>query len=214
MLYDIGVIQRDVRVALDQNANSAPLVELGDIDTLSINEIISGKIVESAIAVERVAPFHLLGTGKAFADSIYWEGEIGKGWGVVLLPDDFFRLLSFQMSDWETAVYNPITPSEPLYKLQSSRIPGIRGTPQKPVCAIVPAPVGLTLEFYSCTGGETVKVERAQYLPRPVLTENGIDIPEWCYNSVINYCAGMVCAAYGSKEQAELLYKQSSDLLL
>lgn len=215
MFYNVDDIVKDVCIAIDQNSTSERLIESEDIDTLSLNEIVRSKIEDAARGVEKSAPVYLLETGTAFGDSINWKSTKGVGMGYTLLPDNFMRLISFQMSDWQTAVYNAISQDDPLYGLQSSRYPGIRGCPQKPVCAIVPAPVGLVLEFYSCTQGETVHVVKAQYLPEPVIGEDGyIDICEKCYRAVVYNCAGLVCSAYGSKEQAELMFKLSSDLLV
>lgn len=206
---------RDVRVAIDQNSVSERLIESDDIDTLSLDEIVKSKIVDAARSVEKSAPIYMLETGTAFGDNICWKSTKGIGMGYSLLPDNFMRLISFQMSDWQTAVYNAISNDDPLYLLQSSRYPGIRGCPQRPVCAIVPMPVGLVLEFYSCTQGDSVHVVKAQYLQEPVISDDGfIEVCEKCYRAVVYYCGGLVCVAYGSKEQAELMFKLSSDLLV
>lgn len=216
MLKKVKDIIKDVRIAIDQNASGGSLIDTGDIETLSLDEIIRSKIVDAVKSVEKAAPVYMLGTGKAFADSIEWFESKGKGVGPgkILLPDDFMRLISFQMSDWSRAVYEAIMPDDPKYHLQSSRFAGIRGNTQKPACAIVPEPTGLTLEFYSCSAGENVNVVKAQYLPEPIISEtDDIDIAGKCYRSIVYYCAGLVCSAYQSAEQGEQMFKISNDLL-
>lgn len=216
MLKKVKDITSDVRIAIDQNSSGSSLIDIGDIDTLSLDEIIKSKIVDAAKTVEKSAPVYMLGTGKPFGDSIEWfEGKgVGKGAGRIYLPDDFMRLISFQMSDWSRAVYEAIMPDSPKYQLQSSRFDGIRGNTQKPVCAIVPSPTGLNMEFYSCKGGDSVNIIKAQYLPEPAISEtDDIDIPEKCYRAIVYYCAGLVCSAYQSTEQGEQMFKISNDLL-
>ena len=40
MIYQIAEVMRDVRIALDQNNTSEQLLADGDIDTLSLDEIV------------------------------------------------------------------------------------------------------------------------------------------------------------------------------
>ena len=173
MIYQIQDIERDVRIALDENDVSTQLVQMGDVDTLALNDIIRSKIVEAVRRVELAAPAHLLEEGHDFSSGIYWNGD-GSGW--VLLPDDFMRLIAFRMSDWERTVYEAISVDDPLYAKQSSRYKGIRGNVQKPVCAIVNRAEGKALEFYACKDN-TAMIVRAGYLPYPSIDANdGIDI--------------------------------------
>lgn len=107
MVYKIEVVERDVRIAIDENKTSEQLISDEDIDTLSLNDIIRSKIVEAVRRVESSAPVHYLEEGHVFGDAIYWE-ENGSGW--TLLPDDFMRLVAFRMSDWERTCYMAIWP--------------------------------------------------------------------------------------------------------
>ena len=60
MIFQIDRIMEDVRVCLDQNMDSGALIESGDIDTLSLDEIIRSKIVEAVQRVHTAAPYYLL----------------------------------------------------------------------------------------------------------------------------------------------------------
>ena len=123
----------------------------------------------------------------------------------MLLPDDFMRLIAFRMSDWERTCYNAISVDDPLYDLQSSRHKGVRGSVQKPVCAVVNRAEGKALEFYSCDSEEAY-VKRATYLPYPKIDdEDGIDISERCYTAVVYTTAALVLTAYGANDRAEQL---------
>ena len=202
MVYKIEVVERDVRIAIDENKTSDQLISDEDIDTLSLNDIIRSKIVEAVRRVESSAPVHYLEEGHVFGDAIYWENN-GSGW--TLLPDDFMRLVAFRMSDWERTCYGAISVDDPLYDLQSSRYKGVRGNVQKPVCAVVMRPEGKVLEFYSCNSEEAY-VKRASYIPYPEIDEDeGIDISERCYTAVVYMTAALVLTAYGDNERATQL---------
>ena len=198
MIFQIDKIMQDVRICLDQNMASDVLIESGDIDTLALDEIIKSKILEAVQRVHRDAPNYLLEGGHYFGDSVYWR-ELESGW--VLLPDDFLRLVVFEMDDWEQAVYQAISTDDPEYEKQRSRFKGIRGTAHRPVCAIGIRPEGRVLEFYSCKSTEA-KVSRAIYIPYPKIDEyGGVDISERCYNAVIYTAAGLTLLTCGETEK-------------
>lgn len=175
MKKDIESIVRDVRVAIDANIRPEGLLAVRDTETLSTDEIIRSKIVDAIKTVECSAPVYMLEEGHTFGKDVFWEpGD----WGWILLPDEFMRLLSFRMSDWERTCHSAISVADPIYALQSSRYKGIKGNPQKPVCAVVSRPEGKALEFYSCSDSQAT-VARATYIPYPEIDEyNCVDLSE------------------------------------
>ena len=198
MIFQIDKIMQDVRICLDQNMASDALIESGDIDTLALDEIIKSKILEAIQRVHLDAPNYLLEGGHNFGDAVYWR-ELESGW--VLLPKDFLRLVVFEMDDWEQAVYQAISTDDPEYEKQHSRFKGIRGTAQRPVCAIGIRPEGKVLEFYSCKS-KNAQVSRAIYMPYPKIDEDGgVDISERCYNAVIYTAAGLTLLTCGETEK-------------
>lgn len=213
MKYDLDELQREVRIAMDENTVSSPLAALGDIDTLSLDELIRSKICDAARAVEQQAPTYLLDRGEPFADSIKWKGQVGIGMGSIHLPDDFMRLVSFQMSDWSRAVTTAISEDDPQYELQSSRYPGIRGNPQKPIVAITAQPIGLVLEFYSCTAGENVFVRRARYIPYPRIEDNEIKICEKLKTAVVYYAAYLTALSIKDGDLATSMLNTSKEYM-
>nr|DAW84257.1 MAG TPA: hypothetical protein [Caudoviricetes sp.] len=197
-IYRIKEITKDVRIVIDQNTTSETLIEIGDIDTLSLNEIIRSKTVESVKRVHSAAPSYLLDGGYHFGDAVYW-GKMESGW--VLLPEDFMRLIVFQMDDWDRAVYHAIGEDDVEYEKQSSRYKGIRGTAQKPICAIAVRPEGRVLEFYSCKSKDAL-VSKAVYLPYPMIDPyDGINICRRCYDSVVYTIAALTLTTYGDAEK-------------
>lgn len=199
MLYTVDKIQKDVRIALNMNEISDQLLNDGDVDTLMVDDLIKSKILEAVRRVENDAPSYLLENGHNFGDAVYW-GDLESGW--VLLPLDFMRLVVFQMDDWERPVYTAISTDDPEYAKQSSRFKGIRGTAQKPVCAIAIRPEGRVLEFYSCKTTDA-QVSRAVYIPYPTIDEdNGVDISERCYMAVVYTIGALVYTTLGEADKA------------
>lgn len=210
MIYQIDKIMQDVRVCIDQNTTSGSLVDSGDIDTLSLDEIIKSKILEAVERVHLNAPSYLLEGGHNFGDAIYWR-ELESGW--VLLPQDFLRLVVFEMSDWERAVYTAISTDDPDYEKQRSRFKGVRGTAQKPVCAIAIRPEGKVLEFYSCKSTDA-QVSRAMYIPYPEIDEyGGVDISERCYKAVVYTAASLTLITLGEAEKGNMLAEVAKTFL-
>lgn len=210
MVYSVGKIMRDVRVVLDENQVGDRLIVEEDADTLSLDDIIRSKIEEAARRVETDAPVYLLEEGHDFGDAVYW-GDMESGW--VLLPDDFMRLIVFEMSDWERAVFAAISPADPEYRLQRQRVKALRGTAQRPVCVIVNRPEGKALEFYSCKS-EAAYVRRAQYLPYPRIDrDGGIDICERCYTAVIYAAASLVSLSLGEADKSAAFSEVSKTAL-
>lgn len=214
MTYNVEEIKKDVRIALDQNNSSTPLIDTGDIDTLTLEEIIESKIADAARIVLRDAPLHLLDGGVAFGESIGWHSREGIGSGYILLPSDFLRLVSFQMSDWSRPVSVAITEDNPLYALQSSRYSGVRGNPQKPIVALSQQPIGLVLEFYSSAAGEGVYVKRATYIPIPKIERGEITFCEKLKPAIIYHAAYMVALSIGNNDLATTMLNTSKELML
>lgn len=210
MIYETVALARDIRVALDQNAESRELLSADDIDTLTLDEIIRSKMEEAVKRVHLTAPNYMLECGHNFGDAVYWADK-ESGW--VLLPEDFLRLVVFEMDDWERAVYSAISTEDAAYAKQRSRWKGIRGTAQSPVCAIAIRPEGRVLEFYSCKT-DKAQVRRAVYCPQPVVDCNGgIDISERCYRAVVYQAAALVSVTLGQQEQSAAMAELSKTAL-
>lgn len=210
MIFQLDRLLGDVRVCLGENRVSTSLLLSGDIDTLSKDELIRSKVLEGVRRVHEVAPYYLLECGHNFGDAIYWADQ-ESGW--VLLPDDFLRLVMFEMDDWERPVYSAISIDDPEYAKQRSRIKGIRGTCQKPVCAIGVRPEGRVLEFYSCKS-RSAQVSRAIYIPYPEIdSDNGIDISERCYDAVVYMVGGLTLISEGDATKGGALLELSKSNL-
>lgn len=211
MIKQIEDIVRDVRIAIDENATSKALFAEGDTETLTLDEIIKSKIADSVRKVEMEAPARLLDSGENFGDSgVYWNANL-SGW--IILPDDFMRMLVFRMSDWERSVYDTVDEGSEAYALQSSPFKGIRGNPQKPVCAITLRAEGRVLEFFSCDS-KYATIQQAVYLSQPRIEDGGIHICEKCYSSIVYRIAAMTEQTFGNTDATKLFLELSNSLLL
>lgn len=202
---------RDVKVAIDMNSHSEPLLLEGDPDTLSLDEVIMAKLTDAVRLVEMEASPELLENGHDFVtfDSEHDLGEtyiLNKdGSGMVTLPSDFMRLVAFRMSDWHRTVFEAISDRDPQYSLQSSKWKGIRGNPEKPVVAIVRRSEGKVLEFYSCNDPEA-EVTQATYISYPKIDlDGGIDIAEECYRAAVYRAASLALASVGEQLSTTML---------
>lgn len=216
MRYDLKQIEKDVRLVLDRNKAADSLLD-EETTTLTLNDIIDGRIELAARTVLLNAPLHLIGEGKELPVDVNWESQPGYGMGFIMLPSDYLRLVTFQMTDWESPVTEPITEENPLYARQRSRYPGVRGCPQRPVVAIASYPSGMALEFFSCQGGEKVAVRRARYIAIPQIeeeenNEKTIDLPPKCYDGIVFTTAAMACAVL-KDDLAAVISKTANQLL-
>lgn len=209
-VYRIENIAKDVRIALDRNGSSDALADIGDVDTLTIDEIIISKIIEGIKHVHSTAPAYLLDGATSFAGIVNW-GDKESGW--ILLPDDFMRFVSFKMDDWSRPVYSCSTTDDIEYEKQSSRFKGLRGTSQKPLCFIAIRPDGRALEFYSSKSTDA-EVEMATYLPYPKIESESVKICEKCYNAVIYAIAALVLMTFGDAEKSNVFNELAKSSLI
>jgi len=212
MEYLVEDIVRDVKVCLDENVDSTALALLGDADTLTLDDIIESKIADAARLVESGAAHHLLDRGEPFGDNIWWQQAPGYGMGMIQLPDDFLRLVTYRMSDWAMPVTEAITEEDPRYAMQSSRYGGVRGNPWRPVVAIVQHPTGLMLEFYTCQAGAGVVINAARYIPMPRISGGKIKVCEKLYRAIIYRTASLTALALKDGDAAAAMLATSNNL--
>ena len=187
----------DVKLALDEN-ESASNVLLADTDQLQMDALIRSKIIDAVRYIHQAAPISMV---EGMSPSpLPTPGQVTGGQDgscTVALPDDFMRLVIFQMSDWKRPVVTPIADTDPLYAMQGSDYVGIRGGVKKPVAVLTTSPGGKKmLEAYSSKGS----VAKLVYLPIPsiagVSPNETIAICTQLYQPVIYHCAGLVAMTY------------------
>jgi len=209
--YTVEEIKQAVKTAMDENPTSTQLAGLGDIETLTLDDIIESKIEEGVRLVLLEAPRHLLDGGTTLTGTPTWPSELPAGAGRIALPNDFLRLLVFQMSDWAVPATDAVTEDSPQYLLQSSPYAGIRGNTERPVVAIVHTADGQALEFYSSS--QTATVRRALYIALPVIASSSIDICQRLYDATVYRIAALTALAIQAGDQAGALMTMSRAML-
>lgn len=189
MIVTMPRIIQAVREMLDLNSVDGGLRLEGDRETLDLDRVIVGKVCDGVRLVHMSAPVWLLEHGHQFGPGRCVVDET-RGW--VELPDDFLRLVVFRMSDWERPVHTALHEGSAEYQLQSSRYAGVRGTPERPVCAIVSRGHGRVLEYYG-TASSSSEVAEAVYIPEPRIEHGGVDISERCVRAAM-YAIGWLTA--------------------
>ena len=218
MGYTVKQLVEDAKVAIDENVSSKTLDDIQDTDTLKLDEIIESKVVDAVRLVESNAAHHLLGQGRPLADStteITWEdkNKPGEGTGRFKVKDnDFLRLVIFRMSDWYTPVTEAISEQDPEYLLQSSRLAGVRGNPQRPVVAVVHGTDGQEVEFFSCDAGRDVSIAQARYIPKPSVKDGQVDISPLLHRAVVYRIAAMTTMTIGATDAAAMMLATSNEL--
>ena len=204
MLYSLHQIITQVRVLLNYSPESRPLIDVRDEPTLSINRIIATMLPMAAEQVLLTAPLAAIDTLRPLSGKLCWKSlPMASGLQIPMntksqqcmaflpLPDDFLRLASIQLSDWRRPAHI-ITEESPEYDLQSSRFPGVRGNPQRPVAAIVRYSFGLVVELYSSIASEEVTIRKALYVPRPQFdADRCIDLPKSLFHDIIQRTAAL-----------------------
>jgi hypothetical protein len=150
---------------------------------------INALLDESAKHLLLMAPLHALtakiGSVTAYQITAFDNGR-KSGW--VKLPDDFLRLVSFQMQDWERPVIIPVSSTSKLYLKQHNQ--WLCGANSKPVAAFTSrndsGTSKLVLEYFTVTASHTV--DHFLYIPETLaenVQSNLTDALEWI-------CAGKI----------------------
>lgn len=219
MIKKVEEIVRDVRVCLDRNEADLALIESGDEETLLLDDIIRSKIAESVDRVHLAAPYWMLEPAFKNYSSGEFNWKVDDNCGHVVLPDGFLRLVKFEVSDWERPVHETISRESAEYRLQRSRVRALRGTPQRPVCAIGTSEDGVVLEFYSSNAAKESVTASLEYIARAKITKDAdtgkevIEVSEQCYEAVVYTAAWLVQNSTGENEQGERMHELAMTLL-
>lgn len=214
--YDVSDLLYRIRLALDESPS--PLLTLpDDADNVDLDQMIRLKLLDAAQQVHMSAPAGMV-DGEPLGVSPQRNQD---GSGQVVLPEDFMRLVIFQMRGWKRPVTVPIGDDHPDYILQKNRY--VRGGPDKPVCALTVGKDGRkVLEYYSVPDGEEHVIEKGIYLPWPQIVTSirlnpagGQEQTEWLAlcprlsTAVVYMSAGLVCTALGDMSRADYLMNLS-----
>lgn len=214
--YPINGIIPEVKVALDENVSSDALTALGDLDTLTLDEIIESKIGDAALMVHEKAAHWLLTDGINYTVVNPTVQMLGGGWKMLRtkLPADFLRIVSVKAQDWDYPVVELIDETSPLYTMQFSRFGGIHGNPQRPVAALVHSTVegGLALELFSVPAAGSNVISQCIYIARPAAMGGAIRLCEKLKRATVYRAASLVALTVKDGDAAAALLATSNEL--
>lgn len=199
MFYQVDDILNDVKVCMDENMGSKPLFE--DQNYLSLEELIRSKIIASVRHIEERADILMIDNTESIMTNSIDVINIGNNYTegfAVVLPNDFFRMISVKMDKWTHPVQKFVGYNDYTYMLQRSKFAGIKGNIEEPVCAIVQGRYGLQLEIYGAPDPDELVFDHALYLPEPKISDIGVSISSKLYNSVIYHITGSVLLTLNS----------------
>lgn len=189
----VDTIVKDVKLVLDENIATNSVLET-DANQLELEALIRSRVIDAVRYVHESASSDMLDDGLVINNT---PVTLQDGSGYVVLPNDFMRMVVFQLTTWNRPVIEPIADTDPRYFMQKSRFLGIRGGTDKPICAITTGETGRVLEFYSVAPGTTAQVKKAKYLPLPEITESGsILVCKKLYTAIVWQCAGYVALVF------------------
>jgi hypothetical protein len=196
----LSSVIKEVKIILNENIVEDNFLAI-DSNQLELNELIEARIVDAVRFVHENASREYLSEGLPLSGTPITSQD---GTGYLNLPADFLRLVVFQMEGWNIGVFEVISDDDPLYAVQKSKFLGVRGGPNKPVCAITYNPGGQTLEYYSVRPGTAGYIKKARYLPVPLKEGTSIKICPKLKNAVYYYCAGLVAAVFKNEVSTSL----------
>lgn len=201
MIYQRQRIVADVLAAIDQECSAG--VRDDETGALTVADIASGKIEDAARMVMISAPANTIDTAVHIHDTPVSDGS--GNWRVSL-PDDYLRLVSVRLSDWERPVTDAITPSHPRYRHLRSRLPGLRGTPSRPAASVERTHNSLTLTLYGSRAVAPELIEGLIALTPRFDRSGGIDLPAQLYRAVVYHAAALTLTASGQGDFAGLMF--------
>lgn len=191
----------DVRITLDENVpESSYLFESSD--NLELDDIIRSKLVDAVRLVFEDAPLsHLEPTAYSATSA---QETFADGSGLIVLPEDFLRLIGLKLETWSRAVHLIQAPSSSFDLMQHNKY--VRGSHIKPVCVFGHNDAGERAIYYYTAGKDAEgaydhAISYFHYIPIPVI-ENDTDgetiaMPTLLRFAVVNYCAGLTLVSRG-----------------
>lgn len=201
-----------VRKVLDMD-NISELIIAEDTDASTLDAIIENNVLPACKEIVSIAPARMLTPGTDYAKSAeqtFRTVSDDMYVAEVDLPDEFYRLLSVKMNDWERPA-NIIYDDDPEYALQSSQWAGLRGNPETPVAVLVKSgeTCGYSLELYTCTS-ESATIEKLLFVPIPFISHASaplhmtlINIPTRVEDACVYACASLTAETFGNATLAE-----------
>ena len=197
-----------VKTRIDEvSASGDAIVDVGVENTKPYDSIIAELLDESAMEVLLKAPFYRLDITTGFVDAEMDAND--EKIGMIYLPDDFIRLVSFKMASWLQPVTSFALPGDPVAIKQSNKY--IRGGVAKPVAVLYKSEVGGMVHYYSVPSKDDHIVDSFLYIRRQDATEitDPLIVDAMCW-----ICAGKTLGVVGEKQLADICYENAKGLMV
>ncbi len=196
-----------VRRKIDEVAAAdTPLQAVTIADENSMDTIIESLLDESAREILLKAPIHRLEVTSATPSA--QKNSSDPTTGYIQVPDDFLRLVSLRMSDWQRPVVQLAVQGDAIAMRQYNR--HIRGGVAKPVGIAGRNSEGVIVEYFS-TLADQHSVSEFLYIKevpaQDIKDSQMIDALTWI-------CAGKVLSVLGNLTQAQNAYDNAQSLMI
>lgn len=213
-----------VKTRIDEVSMSGDvIVEVGIENSKPYDSIIAELLDESALEVLLKAPFYRLNVTKGTVTaeqntsakkatllisgkSTNVDNKADNQTGTIVLPDDFLRIVSLKMKDWEQPVTELAIQGDELARMQSNK--HLRGSVAKPVGVLNKTNAGYQINYYSSS---THDVEEFLYIKRDT-AENIAD--SQLVDAMVWICAGKTLGVLGEANLANLCYENAKGLMV
>lgn len=168
-----------------------------------LNIMINSLLDEAAKRVLLNAPIHVLDPVKS-AETTGTQIANDNDVGYIKLADNFLRLVSLKMNDWNREVTQAITTADRRYSVQRNKY--TRGRTQKPVAVFMTKTIGgeqkRVIEYYSVDGSHAIEyLYYIQETKAEDVQSNLVDALTWVV-------AGMVLQIIEREDLAKLAFAQ------
>lgn len=160
-------------------------------------------------------------TIKDFADQKL-VSDIPHGTGYIVLPEDFYSLVSFKMMGWQVAAEILIDSSDPIARIQANEY--TRGNVVRPVCVKNHTDIEIqilddtqyilkdVLEYYSLPKGWKHEIEKALYIPMIEPLSDNTKLNEKLFIPLAYICASMVFYIFEKPDIAQVLESKATEI--
>lgn len=196
-----------VRRKIDEvSAADTPLQSVTIADENAMDTIIESMLDESAREILLKAPFQRLEITSANPAPV--RNETDKTIGYIQAPDDYLRLVSFRMSDWQRPVVELAIKGDAISKRQYNK--HIRGGVAKPVGVLSRNGQGTIIEYFSTNADQHTVAEFLYIKSAPAEDIKDLQM----IDALVWICAGKVLSVMGNITQAQNAYDNAQSLMI
>lgn len=186
MKVKVTEIEKRVIALLDENSDILEERTVYGDESAEVKFLIRQLLPDAARAVLSEAALTDIDEVSSIDSPAINFGSDGRG--VMTLPDDYLRLVSFRMSDWTRSVSTPMDTTGDVYALRCSN--RMLSRLKSPGVAVIHSKGGRTLEIFGSSSGATVAL--ALYIATPVIDDGYISLPSALVSTVEKRTAEMV----------------------